>query len=321
MRWKPALTLMVLTTVLPELLTGSTPVTAFLNPVTVVFLSVGYGVYVLLVRELAVRNGIGICGLIFLGTAYGIVNEGLLAKTMITTHNLPVNTYDHYGVLLGISFPWSTGILLWHAFASVIFPICLTQYFFPESSHVPWLKPKLSGGIAIVLMILSSLAFLGKSPTGLTGTPIQLLVLLAALGGLVALGFRYKGLPLHRSDKESRKAILLGVSIIVPFIGLSVLAGAKTPAPLYFVSIAAILWLYARILNHRGWISSPNFLWFGFGWYLQNAVMAILVLAAKSPPLAAATAIADIAVLGILVRLLLVGSARIGIQPPTDYVQ
>jgi hypothetical protein len=149
-------------------------------------------------------------------------------------------------------------------------------------------------------MILASLAFLGKSPTGMTGTPAQLLVLLAAMAGLVGLGFHFKGRPLPPSDVESRKAIQLGVSIVVPFIGLSILAGAKAPVPVYFVLLTAVFWFYSRTLERYGWTSIPNFLWFGFGWYLQNAAVAIIVLTVKSPAFGAATALADALALGVL---------------------
>jgi hypothetical protein len=61
---RPALTLLLLTTVVPELLTGSTPLYGFLNPGLLVFPALGYGLAVLLVRELAVRLGLGLGGLV-----------------------------------------------------------------------------------------------------------------------------------------------------------------------------------------------------------------------------------------------------------------
>ena len=79
----PIATLLALATVIPELFTGSTPLVGFLNPGLFFFLFLGYGVAILLVRELAVRCRSGILGLFFLGLAYSIFNEGLLAKTLI----------------------------------------------------------------------------------------------------------------------------------------------------------------------------------------------------------------------------------------------
>ncbi len=53
MKTKPLLTLVALTTVLPELFSGSTLLPSFiLRPGLVLFLALGYGVSVLLVREL-----------------------------------------------------------------------------------------------------------------------------------------------------------------------------------------------------------------------------------------------------------------------------
>ena len=105
---RPTLTLLLLTTVVPELLTGSTPLYGFLNPGQLVFLTLGYGLAILLVRELGVRLGIGLGGLILFGLAYGIFNEGLVAKTFLLDRSLPVPQYDGYGYWLGISFPGCT---------------------------------------------------------------------------------------------------------------------------------------------------------------------------------------------------------------------
>ena len=55
----------------------------FFNPGTFLFLFLGYGVPVLLIREFVVRYNFGLAGTFALGMAYGVFNEGFLAKTMI----------------------------------------------------------------------------------------------------------------------------------------------------------------------------------------------------------------------------------------------
>ncbi len=67
MRILPVLTLLLLTTILPELLTGSTPLVSFLNPGLLLFLGLAYGLVILLIRELAVRHDVRLRGLIFFG--------------------------------------------------------------------------------------------------------------------------------------------------------------------------------------------------------------------------------------------------------------
>jgi hypothetical protein len=275
----PIITLLALTTVIPELFTGSTPLTGFLNPGLLLFLFLGYGVAVLLLREMAVRCHCGVRGLFFLGLAYSVFNEGLLAKTLIVQKNLPVPLYDHYGSLLGISFPWAACIGAWHACASVLFPILLTHHFFPEARDKPWLNGKLALVLGLILMFLACAVFLGKSEKGVTGTPAQLVVLLATM----LLGFLFgdlsKGEVPHGPASSAVKPILLGLSILVPFWGLGFLASAKVPLALFFVAWLAVILLYAGILKHRRWLTLPSFLFFGVGWYLHNAVQAAVVVA------------------------------------------
>ena len=125
---------------------------------------------VLLVRELAVRWNCGVLGLFSLGLAYSIFNEGLLAKTLILEKGLPVPQYDQYGCVLGISLPWAAGIGTWHAYASVIFPILFTHYFFPKAREKPWLSAKIALVLGLLLMLLACTAFLGTSEKGVKGT-------------------------------------------------------------------------------------------------------------------------------------------------------
>ena len=167
----PVATLLALATVLPELFSGSTPLISFLNPGLLLLLFLGYGLAILLLRELALRCRSGLLGLFFLGLAYSVFNEGLLAKTLIVEKNLPVGLYDHYGYWLGISFPWAAGIGAWHACASGIFPILLTHHFFPGAREESWLNSKLALILGLLLMFLACVAFLGISENGVKGTP------------------------------------------------------------------------------------------------------------------------------------------------------
>ena len=120
---KPLWTLLLVTIFLPELMTGATPVTRLANPATWILYLFAYGIPVLLLRELAVRYNVSFTGLVIFGLAYGIVNEGLFARTLLRETGLPVDKYDHYGILLHVNFAWAAVICTWHAFASCALPI------------------------------------------------------------------------------------------------------------------------------------------------------------------------------------------------------
>lgn len=302
MKTRPILTLLLLTVVVPELLTGSTPLPSFLNPGLLLFLGLGYGLVILLIRELAARHDIGLCGLIFFGLAYGLVNEGLLAKTLIIQNHIPVPQYDDYGVALGISLPWAAVMSAWHGFASVVFPIALTHFIFPKASHQPWLNGPIAVILGTALLVLMSFLFLGTSEKGVKGTPLQLAILIAAMLALFCLGFIFKGRLLGHSGAPSCKPMFLGFSIVVPFVLLATLAGAKMNLLIFFPALAVAFPLYGWLLKRFGWLSLPGFLCFSVGWYLQNAVVSILAIMQSNPLLAAISALVDILILILVWR-------------------
>ncbi len=297
-------TLLALTTIIPELFTGSTPPAGFLNPGLLLILFLGYGVAVLLVRELAVRWHCGILGLFFLGLTYSILNEGLLAKTSILTAGLPVPQYDHYGYVLGVSLPWIAGMGTWHAFASVIFPICLTYHFFPQTRDRPWLSTKVALVLATLLLLLACTAFLGTSQKGVKGTPGQLSVLLLLMFAGFVLARMFRGKMHYDPSAAATGPFLLGLSVMLPFWALALLASWKVPQLIFYAVLAGTLMLYGKILERRRWLDMPSFLFFAVGWYAHNALQAALIVAVLShnPGQALVAAVLQVLILVLLVR-------------------
>src|SRR3989304_1928924 len=66
-----------LAALLPEAITGSTPPLAWLNPIQLLLNLWLYGTGVLVVRELSLRWRTGWPGILLMGAAYGIIEEGL----------------------------------------------------------------------------------------------------------------------------------------------------------------------------------------------------------------------------------------------------
>ncbi|OLC21634.1 MAG: hypothetical protein AUH33_01400 [Chloroflexi bacterium 13_1_40CM_68_21] len=79
--WPAALALFVLAPVCGELLSGSTPLRAFVNPFTFLYLSGLYGSGALIVREIVRRRGLGWRNVLLLGAAYGVLEEGLVVTS------------------------------------------------------------------------------------------------------------------------------------------------------------------------------------------------------------------------------------------------
>lgn len=279
---KPAITLVAIATVLPELLTGSSSFSAFFNPVIFLILFFGYGVAVLVVREIAIRYNVTFGGIFVLGFAFSLFNEGLIAKTLIRFSELPVGQYDNYGYFLGISFPFTFAIGFWHALSSVLIPIVLTYWLYPKDRNQPWLSKKVVATLGAVLLFLSSAMFLGeegvRNPLE-QNTPLQLGLLL----GMMFISFliaKRRTQPSSGNETPvalTSKPVWLGVSLFFSsFFLLSFVVDSKLPLVVFFPALFFIVWFYYTILKRRGWFTQDGLLLFGIGSYIQNTVMGMI---------------------------------------------
>src|SRR5437667_292080 len=78
---RPLLALILLSPVIAEMLSGSTPPLEWLNPIAALLLIWLYGAGVLVMRETAVRWKTGWPSILLLGAAYGIIEEALEVKS------------------------------------------------------------------------------------------------------------------------------------------------------------------------------------------------------------------------------------------------
>ena len=272
---RPVITLILFSSIVPELITGSTSLSGFAHPGTLLFLIVCYGLAVLVLREYALRCRMGVAGLFVAGIAYGIFNEGLLAKTSILATGLPVAEFTGYGVWLGISVPWTITISVWHACASVLFPILFTHYVIPAQAGKPWLPDKLVWILAVLLLAFGCASFLGQHR--IRGTPPQLFSLLGCMALLSLVARSLRGT--HVAGAPSIGAFWLGCSVFISmFIVLTkALAGTHAPAPLYAAALAVFVLAYAWRLRQKSWLAGPGLLLFAIGWYAQNLFVATVL--------------------------------------------
>ncbi len=140
----PVLALLLFAPTIPELLTGSTPVSELLyNPFGFLVgfsLDVAlYGGGALLIREFVVRGSKGWGSILLLGAAYGIAEEGFEVHTFFQPSGSPVGALASYGHAFGVNWLWALGLATFHAVYSIALPILLTRLWFPEVASVPWL--------------------------------------------------------------------------------------------------------------------------------------------------------------------------------------
>ncbi|SPE53578.1 membrane hypothetical protein [Verrucomicrobia bacterium] len=160
--WKPVLTLLLLSPAVGELLSGSSPPLQFFNPLFLLLLVGLYGCGALLIREMAIRHQLNSAGILLLGAAYAIVEEGLTCKSFFNPCWTDTGFLSVYGRTWGVNWVWTFGLTFYHAVVSITVPIFLTEALFPLRSGEPWLRRrgwKLAGASLGLVVVLGFLFF------------------------------------------------------------------------------------------------------------------------------------------------------------------
>ena len=140
-RLRAAWTLAVLATVCAELTFTAVAVPSawLLLPLLIVM----YGAGVLVVREAAVRAGAGWPGLVLLGLAYQLAEDGLGLQAL--TSPRMYGAADWGWRALGANWTYWESQVGVHVVFSVLVPVMLTDLLFPGHRGRPYLRP---GGLA-----------------------------------------------------------------------------------------------------------------------------------------------------------------------------
>jgi len=234
----PVLALLLLAPSIPELLTGSTPVTTvFYDPLAfaVSFLGIVglYGTGALLIREFAVRFQKGWGSILLLGAAYGIAEEGLAVHTFFEPAGLaPVYSLGSYGHAFGVNWLWALGLTSFHAVYSIALPILLTRLWFPSVREARWLD---RGAIVLVALVYTFVVALFAFVVGYGPSPSLLALFIGIIAVLLILAYLVpRDLLLVRDGPRRIGAVPLAIDGSVFFVAWTVvlgLAGSKGPVP------------------------------------------------------------------------------------------
>ncbi len=147
----------LLAALLPEAITGSTPPQQWLNPISALLNFWLYGTGVLVVREVSLRWRTGYPGILVLGAAYGIVEEGLAVTTFFNPTLPQLGTLGWYGRDFGVNWLWAVWLSTFHAIVSMTIPIFLMEWHWPALKGRTLLGPR-SLYATVVLLGLATLA-------------------------------------------------------------------------------------------------------------------------------------------------------------------
>src|SRR5208282_1837966 len=251
----PAITLLLLAPSIPELLTGSTPISElFFNPIGFVvgfLLDIAlYGCGALLIREFAAAYHKGWASILFLGAAYGIAEEGFEVHTFFLPSGPPVNALGSYGHAFGVNWVWALALTVFHATYSIALPILLTSLWFPAAKNARWLSRRMVTTLACIfvgeVVIFGSLVGHGPSPAVLAFV-IGVVAVLIALAAWVPrdlltvrpgprkVGLRALGLLGAVEFVAYTLVLLFSTTRAIPALGAAVFLVFANGATLYLV--------------------------------------------------------------------------------------
>src|SRR5512142_131049 len=126
-RISPALALWLIAPIFGEMVSGSTPLNEYIWPQNILLQGMLYGSGALLIRELLVRWGKSWRGLLLLGAAYGIYEEGLAVRSFFDPNWPDLGALGVYGRVAGANWVWIEHLTIYHALISIAASIVFVE--------------------------------------------------------------------------------------------------------------------------------------------------------------------------------------------------
>lgn len=192
-RLAPPLTLFILTPLIAEYLLGSLSFSKE-QIAALPVMCLMYGSGAVLIRESARATRRGWPGIVFLGLAYALIEEGLTTQSLFNPHYLHLNLLD-YGFVpaLGIGANWTFYVISLHVIWSVCVPIAIVEALYPQPEASPWLGRVgwIVFAALLALGIAAVAAFTFKSEHFKATSP-ELISIVLLIAGFLILGLRPK---------------------------------------------------------------------------------------------------------------------------------
>jgi hypothetical protein len=174
------ITLALLAPLIGEVLFGAVPLS--LLPFGLVGLIGLYGGGALLVREIVRGRGLSSMWLVWLGIAYGILEEGTVTQSLFDQHYRGLDFLGFYGHAAGVNWVWTLFIVPYHAVFSMAIPILLTELLFPDRARARWLGlTGVVGAAAAFTLNAAAIALVQTKLLSAAGPQVSVSANLAAL--------------------------------------------------------------------------------------------------------------------------------------------
>ncbi|MGH2514380.1 MAG: hypothetical protein ACRDHP_01865 [Ktedonobacterales bacterium] len=263
--WPAVLVLFFLAPMVGEMLSGSTPPLAFINPVSLALEAGLYGSGAVLIRELTRGRGRGWASVVLLGAAYGILEEGLVVTSWFNPYWPDAVSLGTYGRALDTNWIWALGLTAYHAVVSITIPILLVELIFPRIGTAPWMGRRGVRRFAVALAVVSTLELLGFGflmfrKQGYTHPPLMFFGAAALAAVLLWLGLHLRLNPLLPSSKPlpglwKLRLAALGTTVAF-FVTIWVFPSIVRPAVVTGAAIVAVV--VFGVWRVRTWAARPG---------------------------------------------------------------
>jgi hypothetical protein len=264
----PAWTLILLSPIIAEVLSGSTRLSYIFALVPEIML---WGCGALLIRETARRRNLGWDSLLLMGMALSIAEEFIIQQTSLAP--LPwLHTSHIYGRALGVNWLFFLFMLVYESVWVVLVPVQLTELIFHERGREPWVRwPGLIA--AVLVFILGSFvawyAWIKRARPMVFHAPfyqpppVTILIGVLAMVLLVAAALHLRpGEPRVRPTSPLSPWLLgaMVVALGLPWYGIISLVFSPDPKlhalPFWIPMILGIVWACMVFLLIRRWSSA-----------------------------------------------------------------
>ncbi|MBN2177215.1 MAG: hypothetical protein JW722_06110 [Demequinaceae bacterium] len=261
-RVTPGLALFLTAPIVGELVSGHLPPAEFFNPLTFLLNAAPYGLGALACRELIVRWGKGWWSLMFLGLAYGLYEEGVVARSLFDAKWSEMGSLADYNHVAGVNWTYTEVLLHFHTTVSILASVALVQILFPTRRRESWISTRKFAWCGVGLLAwtpaLISVQILVDDPEfQVYFPPIGLFLLV--LVGIVGCVLLARALPDPKPPTRARPVphplafgVLGAVNMLIVFVAVFAVPEWNSPPPLaatfLFVLVfdVATIWLVSR---------------------------------------------------------------------------
>lgn len=184
------ITLLLLPPFTAEVLTGSTSLWSFINPLNLLILVCLYGLGTIIIRECWLKYSLKYGSIIILGFVYGIIEEGIAVKSFFNPAWKDLGVFGEYGRWIGVNWVWSIYLTVFHGVFSIFAPIILSEALYPSFSRRRLVKDRT---LLLVLVVFGADILVINALTNYTIsiTNYLAMIIIATLLVIVALSIHY----------------------------------------------------------------------------------------------------------------------------------